>query len=604
MKQVYSTLILVLLAHMMIYAQTSSNPVIIELKPADQAVSPGQSSSIVATFKVPKWIWLGASGKDARTPPGTSIKGIGKAGISFEDAQYPEAYEEWVPAKLGKTKVYKELLEVVIPFNVDASVSEGVHTLEFKLSYTPGYNAGRLATHSNEIYTVDINVRNGASAGAIPTPRNGTVSDDFYVRPKSYDHIPKLFQFMFNPLNEDKGLAKALHKIWLDKPGHGKSVRMMPFPFLNTTNITGSSAGLGVSFLNATKEGTMTGMFTMSGYSNNLIGSAFGVQAISCPGAYHNYQFAAFFGGEGFRNISLEYENFTYANSSFGVDMSFTSSNEPRTRFHGIGAFSMEEDETAYEREVLSSVYDLYLLPMQNWRFGIGLSYDDTNVGASFEDLLVEEEGVQLLENTDLAEGLVGLSGATNFGLRLNVIYDHRDQEFTPSRGFYTKMTVSRQSLSNLENDDFSDSYYGLNLDMRQYFSGPSQKLVVLMRGGLDLKSESDIPFYYLSSLGGPNSVRAYDFNRYLGQHSAFASAEMRYTFFTIPVLGYPMSIEMGAFLDVGQVFGDGVALGDELNVDPGITMRMINKPNVGLVFNYAVGSDGGYFSGGIGLPF
>ena len=168
-------------------------------------------------------------------------------------------------------------------------------------------------------------------------------------------------------------------------------------------------------------------------------------------------------------------------------------------------------------------------------------------MGASFEDLLVEEEGVQLLENTDLAEGLVGLSGATNFGLRLNVIYDHRDQEFTPSRGFYTKMTVSRQSLSNLENDDFSDSYYGLNLDMRQYFSGPSQKLVVLMRGGLDLKSESDIPFYYLSSLGGPNSVRAYDFNRYLGQHSAFASAEMRYTFFTIPVLGYPMSIEMGA---------------------------------------------------------
>ena len=184
------------------------------------------------------------------------------------------------------------------------------------------------------------------------------------------------------------------------------------------------------------------------------------------------------------------------------------------------------------------------------------------------------------------------------------MIYDHRDQEFTSSRGFYTKMTVTRQSLSDVENDDLPDSYVGLNLDMRQYFSGPSQKLVVLMRGGLELKSESDIPFYYLSSLGGPNSVRAYDFNRYLGQHSAFASAEMRYTFFTIPVLGYPMSIEMGAFLDVGQVFGDGVALGDELNVDPGITMRMINKPNVGLVFNYAYGNDGGYFSGGIGLPF
>ena len=603
MKRLIFTLSLLVLAYMT-NAQTSSKPVVIELQSADQAVAPGQSSSIVATFKVPKWIWLGASPDDARTPPGTSITGVKMAGISFEDAQYPEPFEEWVPAKLGKTKVYKELVEVVIPFHVDASVSEGKHTLQFKVNYTPGYNAGRLATHSNEVYTVDINVRSGATAGSVPTPRNGTVSDEFYVKPKSFDHIPNLFQFMFNPLNEDKGLAKALHGIWLDKPGHGKSVRMMPVPFLNTTNITGSSAGLGVSFLNATKEGTMTGMFTMSGYSNDLIGSAFGVQAISCPGAYHNYQFSAFFGGEGFRNVTLDYENFTLSNSSVGINVSLATVNEPRTRFHGIGALTMEEDETAYEREDLRGIFDFYILPVQNLRIGVGISYENTNVGQSFDELLVQEEGVEFLQNTGLVDNLIGLNGATNVGLRFNVIYDHRDQEFTSSRGFYTKMTVTRQSLSDVENDDLPDSYVGLNLDMRQYFSGPSQKLVVLMRGGLELKSESDIPFYYLSSLGGPNSVRAYDFNRYLGQHSAFASAEMRYTFFTIPVLGYPMSIEMGAFLDVGQVFGDGVALGDELNVDPGITMRMINKPNVGLVFNYAYGNDGGYFSGGIGLPF
>ena len=139
---------------------------------------------------------------------------------------------------------------------------------------------------------------------------------------------------------------------------------------------------------------------------------------------------------------------------------------------------------------------------------------------------------------------------------------------------------------------------------MRQYFSGPSQKFIVLMRGGLSLKSESDIPFNFLSSIGGPNSIRAYDFERFKGQHSAFGSLEMRYTFCTIPVLGYPMSIEMGAFLDVGQVFGDGEQFGDELNLDPGFSIRMINKPNVGLVINYGFGQDGGYLTGGIGLPF
>ena len=124
------------------------------------------------------------------------------------------------------------------------------------------------------------------------------------------------------------------------------------------------------------------------------------------------------------------------------------------------------------------------------------------------------------------------------------------------------------------------------------------------MRGALDLKSESNIPFYMLSSLGGLNTLRAYDTQRWLGQHSVFASGEMRYTLFKIPVLGYPMDIEMGAFLDIGQVFNDSDELGDDLNVDPGITVRMINKPNVGLIFNYAFGEDGGYFTGGIGLPF
>jgi hypothetical protein len=66
------------------------------------------------------------------------------------------------------------------------------------------------------------------------------------------------------------------------------------------------------------------------------------------------------------------------------------------------------------------------------------------------------------------------------------------------------------------------------------------------------------------------------------------------------------MDIELGAFVDVGQIFGgtESLALGDDLKVDPGMTMRMINKPNVGLVFSIADGDDGIYFTGGIGLPF
>ena len=602
-QQYYLSLICIFLfSSYYLNAQTSKNPLEISIHNPDIPASPGNQSYVTIQFEVPKGIWLGANKGEARTPPGTQIITPEINGFSFGDPQYPNSIKEWVPAKLGTTQVFKEKFTVIVPFNLESDVKEGSYDLPFKITYTPGYNAGRLATHYNEVYNTNITVSKNSENVVIPAPSMSNVNDDFYVKPKSYESIPQFMRFMFNPLNENNVLISGLHKIWLDKPGHGKSVRLMPFPIFSTSKIIGTSYGMGASFANATKEGTMTGMFSMAGYYNNLIGGAVSLQAISCPGAYHNYQFSAVFGGEGYRNVTLHYENFTMANSNFGLDLNLASTNEPRMRFYGVGSQAIEQNQTAYEQTNLSGIVDLYSLPIQNIRLGLGIGYSDRSIGSSFDNLR-ETEGIPFLQETALVDGLRGLDGATQLSFRANVIYDHRDQEFAPSRGFYAKMTASRSSLSNIS-EDIADSYYGLDVDMRQYFSGPSQKLVMLMRGALSIKSESDLPFYLLSSLGGLTSSRAYDRERFLGQHSAFVSAEMRYTLFTMQVLGHPMSIEMGGFLDVGQVFGGGESFGDELNVDPGISLRMINKPNVGVILNYAVGADGGYLTGGIGLPF
>lgn len=586
----------------LLYSQTASNPIQIVLTSPTSTVSPGGESYITMQLKVPKGIWMGAKKEEARTPPGTMIKTPEIEGFSFKEPLYPASIKEWVPAKLGTTQVYKEFVTIVIPYEVDKRVREGEYDLNFSITYTPGYNAGRMATHNNEKYSIPITVVNNSPSPEIATPSLGTVGDDFYVKAKSYEGMPNLLKFMFTPLSENRGTVMALHKIWLDNANHGKTVRFMPFPIFSTSKIVGTSFGMGASFANATREGTMTGMFSMSGYYNNLIGGAVSLQAISCPGAYHNYQLSAVFGGEGYRNVTLHYENFTIANSRFGLDLNLASTNEPRMRYYGLGAKTTDANQTAYEQTNLGGILELYSLPMQNLRIGAGIGYIDRSVGTSFQSLKVSE-GIPFLQETNLVDGLLGLSGATQLSLRANIIYDHRDQEFASSRGFYTKMTASRNSLSNIT-EDIASSYYGLDIDMRQYFSGPSQKLVVLMRGALSLKSESNLPFYMLSSIGGLVSSRAYDRERFFGQHSGFVSAEMRYTLFTMPVLGYPMSIEMGAFVDVGQVFGDGEAFGDELNVDPGISIRMINKPNVGIILNYAIGADGGYLTGGVGLPF
>ena len=584
-------------------AQTIENPISISLSSDATVVSAEHPSYVVVQFKIPKGMWMGSEPYEARTPPGTRIIPAEIPGFTFKEPIFPESLKDWVPAKLGSTKVFKEVLNVVVPYSVDKSVATGDHKLTFYITYTPSYTAGKLSTHVKEKYSINVTVANSSQEVAIPSPSMEPVSEDFKVKPKDYEDVSPVFRFLFKPWNEESGFVKGLHKLWQDPEGHGKTVRFLPFPTSFTTNITGSSVGLGAALFNSTREGTMTGNISVSGSSNDLIGAGIGIQAISCPGAYHNYQFGAFFGGESYRDISLKYENYTVANSKFGYNFSFRSVEEPRQRFNGLGNASLEINETAYRQTLLHTGLDVYSVAIQSLRLGLGVDYDDYDVGTSFEKIR-EEEGIDFLQNSILSEGLLGLDGSSRFGVKANLIYDHKDQEFTPAKGLFAKLSLSQNSISNTDDTRIADNYFGVDLDVRQYFSGPSQKLVGLLRGGLQLKSETDLPFYMLSSLGGPESMRAYDFERFLGKNSFFTSAEVRYSLFKLQVLGYPMDIEMGAFLDVGQIFGDDTSIGDDLKVDPGFSIRMINKPNIGIILTYANGDDGGYFTGGLGLPF
>jgi len=126
-----------------------------------------------------------------------------------------------------------------------------------------------------------------------------------------------------------------------------------------------------------------------------------------------------------------------------------------------------------------------------------------------------------------------------------------------------------------------------------------------VMRNEWAFTTEKDIPFYELPSLGGLTSIRAFDINRFRDQHSFYASMEMRYTLAHINVMGFPMAMVMSGFLDAGQVFNEDRKLNfsNDFNWAPGVSIRMVNYPNVGYTLNFATAEDGLYISGGISLP-
>ncbi len=135
-------------------------------------------------FKIPYGLWMGAEGSLARTLSGTLIVIPEIEGFTFEKPHFPELQKEWVPAKLGKSLVYKGIVNVFIPFTLNSSVNSENHNLDFKVTYTPGYGAGKLSTHNNQIVSTTTNVsNNGARGTAIPTPSTMDVDSDFAVGP-------------------------------------------------------------------------------------------------------------------------------------------------------------------------------------------------------------------------------------------------------------------------------------------------------------------------------------------------------------------------------------------------------------------------------------
>ena len=67
--------------------------------------------------------------------------------------------------------------------------------------------------------------------------------------------------------------------------------------------------------------------------------------------------------------------------------------------------------------------------------------------------------------------------------------------------------------------------------------------------------------------------------------------------------MGFPMDLEIAPFLDFGQVFNSTDFEG-EFNLNPGLSIRVLNRPNIGIVANGAIGQDGIVFTGGVSLPF
>lgn len=237
--------------------------------------------------------------------------------------------------------------------------------------------------------------------------------------------------------------------------------------------------------------------------------------------------------------------------------------------------------------------------------FNAGASFRYENVRAN--DVEVPPQDVFIRQTGTV--GAIGLSGVLNT----------RDNDFSPAGGAYRSVSLEAgiADTSTVNNapgplQPGRHSFQKVGLDLRQYMSlqGPrtpgkfnEPKKVVAVRLLMGF-TNSDVPFFEQYFLGGSESLRAYQTDRYWGNNLALFQGELR-----IP-MGKDNNVQGVLFADAGDAWGsiyhDPQLQQHQqftLTSDFGLGVRLVT-PVGPIRLDYGFGQDGGRTQFSIGQSF
>lgn len=183
---------------------------------------------------------------------------------------------------------------------------------------------------------------------------------------------------------------------------------------------------------------------------------------------------------------------------------------------------------------------------------------------------------------------------------RLTLVFDSRDNEFNTTRGLFAQTSLTAGSGG--------DNYTRVTAELRGYYPIREGTVVAARLAGSSLSDEASLNARFempvwegeVSVLGGTNSHRGLDFQRFAGKGVLLGSAEVRHDLLNLGDFG---AFTLIAFLDAGRVFEqeDFELTTEDLAVGGGggLAIRLLRFTV--WTFNFGTGPDGFQFSAGTG---
>ncbi|MFA6434250.1 MAG: BamA/TamA family outer membrane protein [Elusimicrobiales bacterium] len=185
---------------------------------------------------------------------------------------------------------------------------------------------------------------------------------------------------------------------------------------------------------------------------------------------------------------------------------------------------------------------------------------------------------------------------------RFALVYDDTDHPFLPKLGTYIAASVnySDKSLAS----DFNYRTYVVQL--KHYYNYKEEgKYVTAIHYLYQFTKGDALPFYALPQLGESTGLRMAGDGRFVDRGKFVFTVEERITLSRSPFMKFISESEIAPFLDIGTVFPKPSEFSARnLKYSPGISARIVIRPQVVGTLDFAFGSEGTNAIIKVGYPF
>jgi hypothetical protein len=323
---------------------------------------------------------------------------------------------------------------------------------------------------------------------------------------------------------------------------------------------------------------------------NQYVGETVSLNYYGYPSDTETYHAVASYATKIERDFDLSYKNVAAGGGRYIVAGEVNWFKNAFRRFFGIGNSAPESDETNYtSREAVVQL-----------TAGINLTLDFALLLTErYHDVRVEQGAVTSLPQTKSAfPNLIGINGAQIVGHKLSLRYDTRDKQLVPTQGSY--VNLSAEFNQNLKTQE-ENQWWRITFDARHLHPhGPG--LVFVTRVFMDTNIGPGVPFYELPTLGGETTLRGFGQGRFIDNNALLVNFEERIPVFEKRIFDHSISLEAAPFIDVGRVFENFST--NDVQVNPGVGLRMLARPNVVGRLDIGYGRDGANVFVGLDYPF